>query len=85
MSNGATQLTTAQTALRSIYSQLNCASPPNAQVTTLCNQIQAGATAIGQDSTDINSVLMNITMPIQAAMASRSSLLASIKNFQCDL
>ena len=85
MSNGTTQLTSAQTALRSIYAQLNCSSPPNARVTALCNQIQAGAAAIGQDSTDVNNVLMNITMPIQAALASRSSLLASITNFQCPL
>jgi len=85
MSNGSTQLTTAQTALRSIYSQLNCASPPNAKVTALCNQIQAGATAIGLDTTNINNILMNITVPIQAALSSRSSLLASIKNFQCPL
>jgi hypothetical protein len=85
MSNGSTQLTTAQTALRSIYSQLNCASPPNAQVTTLCNQIQSAATAIGLDTTNINNILMNITVPIQAALSSRSSLLASIKNFQCPL
>jgi hypothetical protein len=85
MNNGSTQLTSAQTALTSIYTQLNCASPPNAQVTALCTQIQAGAAAIGTDSSNISSVLSSITTPIQSAISSRDSLLASIKNFQCSL
>ena len=84
MSNGSTQLTTARTALNNIYTQLNCANPPNTQIGGLCTQINNGATAIGTDSTNISSVLANITPSIQAAMSSRDSLLSSITNFKCN-
>jgi hypothetical protein len=85
MTTGKDQLASARTALNSIYTKLNCANPASAQVTAICTQIQSGANAIGTDSTDIGSVLTNITGPIQTAMTSRDSLLASITNFQCSL
>jgi hypothetical protein len=85
MYDGTNKLNTAQTSLNNIYSQLNCTSPANAQVGTLCNQIKAGSTAIGKDASNITNVLVNITVPIQAALESRSSLLASIGKFQCTL
>ena len=85
MTTGKDKLKEAQTALDSIFTQLKCATPASPQVTTICNQIKAGSVAIGTDSTDIASVLSNITTPIQAAMTSRDSLLASITNFQCSL
>ena len=85
MTTGRDQLATAKTSLDSIYTKLNCANPASAQVTAICTRIQTGAAAIGKDSTDIGSVLANITTPIQAAMTSRDSLLASITNFQCSL
>ena len=84
MSNGSSQLTTARTALNNIYTQLNCANPPNTNIGGLCTQINNGATAIGTDSTNISSVLANITPSIQAAMSSRDSLLSSITNFKCN-
>lgn len=83
MSNGSTQLTTAKLTLNSIYTQLNCAAPTT-QMAGLCTQINNGATAIGTDSTNISSVLANITPSIQAAMSSRDSLLSSITNFKCN-
>ena len=85
MTTGKDQLAAAKTSLDGIYTKLNCANPASAQVTAICTRIQAGANAIGTDSTDIGSVLANITTPIQAAMTSRDSLLASITNFQCSL
>ena len=85
MSTGRDELARAKTALDSIYTQLNCANPASAQVTAICTQIQTGSTAIGIDSNDIGSVITNITAPIQAAISSRDSLLASITNFQCSL
>ena len=84
MTNGSTQLTTAKTALDSILTQLNCETPPNTRVAALCTQIRNGSTAIGTDSTNISSVLSNITPSIQAAMTSRDSLLSSIANFKCN-
>jgi hypothetical protein len=84
MTNGSTQLTAARTALESISTQLNCTAPPNARVAALCQQIRSGSTAIGTDSTNISSVLSNITPSIQAAMSSRDSLLSSITNFKCN-
>jgi hypothetical protein len=85
MTTGKDQLAAAKTALDGIYNKLNCANPASAQVTAICTQIQKGSSDIGTDSTDIGSVLTNITAPIQAAMTSRDSLLASITNFQCSL
>jgi hypothetical protein len=85
MTTGKDQLAAAKTSLDGIYTRLNCANPSSAQVTAICTRIQAGATAIGTDSTDIGSVLAKITGPIQDAMTNRDSLLASIKNFQCSL
>jgi hypothetical protein len=84
MSNGNTQLTTAKTALDAIYTQLNCASPPNAQITTLCNAIRYGSTEISTDSTNISSVLSNITPSIQSAINTRNTLSSSMQNYNCD-
>jgi hypothetical protein len=83
MSTGSSQLQTAATALSSIYTQLNCATPANAQVSALCAQIQAGVTAISTDSTNVSGALTNITGPIQTALNTRTSLLTSIANFNC--
>ena len=85
MTTGKDQLAAAKTSLDGIFTKLNCANPSSAQVTAICNQIRAGSIAIGTDSTDIGSVLTTITKPIQDAMTSRDSLLASITNFQCSL
>ena len=85
MYDGTNRINAAQTALNNIYSQLNCTTPANAQLGTLCNQIKAGSTAMGKDSSNISNVLLDITVPIQAALDSRSSLLASIAKFQCTL
>ena len=83
MTNGSTQLTSATTALDAIHTQLNCASPPNTQTTTLCNAIRSGSTQISSGSTNISSVLRNITPSIQAALNTHNSLFTSIQNFKC--
>lgn len=85
VSTGRIQLANAKAALDSIHTKFNCATPSSLQVAAICQQIKAGSTAINTNSTNIGSILSDITTPIVDAMASRDSLLASIANFQCSL
>jgi hypothetical protein len=82
MSNGSTQLSTVKDTLNSIYTQLNCASnPPSTAL--ICSQLNTGASYIGDRSTNISSVLSNMTTIFQSAGEYRDSLRASMIKFQC--
>jgi hypothetical protein len=74
-----------KTTLDNIHRQLNCSSPVSPKVSAICNQISNASSAVNNNSSNIGSILTNITTPIQAALSSRDSLLASIRNFQCSL
>lgn len=85
MTSSRTKVVEIKTTLDNIHRQLNCSSPVSPKVSAICNQISNASSAVNNNSSNIGSILINITTPIQAALSSRDSLLASIRNFQCSL
>ena len=82
MNNGNTQLGTAKSNLMSMYTKMSCANPPTGKV-TLCSQILTAANSLGNNSSNVNSIVGIIIPQIQTAINARDNILGYRNNFAC--
>ena len=82
VNDGTTGLQNANTSLRRVYENQGCLTNTT---TPLCTRMQNGIKDIDGNVTSISSMKSQLSGYVQQAVAEREKLLASIRDFQCQL
>jgi hypothetical protein len=82
VNDGTTGLNAANESLRKVYANQGC-TPTS--TTPLCKGLQKGIDDIDGNATDISSMKSQLSGYVQQAVTERQKLLASIRDFQCQL
>ncbi len=86
ISSSTTGLDTTRSNLKTLYMNMKCVGMTGAGRTkTICDAIKAGLDELRTQGTITNSVLEQVTGPLQKMVDSRNSLKGSVDSFRCDL
>ena len=82
LQNGTTSLSNTKATLTTMQTKLNCTTATG-NLLTICNQLKAATTAVGTNSTNIQTILTQISGKMNSIIASQSTLFSSMGNLQC--